>query len=114
MHRSISDKINADRAKEGLGAMPAWQKFSVSSFTGALGALLGCPMDVALVRMQADTTAVGAAKRGYKNIGDALLQIIRHDGVTALWRGALPLVARGTGLFVHNSPCGSIDAFYVS
>lgn len=98
LHRSVSDYIKQDREKKGLGNLPTYQKFIVSSSTGALGALLGCPMDVALVRMQADTTAVGAEKRGYTGIADALIKIVTNEGVGTLWRGSLPLVARGAAM----------------
>lgn len=98
LHRSVSDYINKEREKKGQGPLPVYQKFLVSSTTGGIGALLGCPMDVALVRMQADTIAAGAEKRGYTGIADALVQIVKSEGVLTLWRGSLPLVARGAAM----------------
>ena len=91
--------IGQERAKQGLPEkLPAWQKSLVSSSTGAVGAILGCPADVALVRMQADTTAVGAEKRNYKGIIDAIMRMVSEEGVFTLWRGTLPLVARGAAM----------------
>lgn len=55
-------------------------------------------MDVALVRMQADTMAPISEKRNYKNVVDAIMQITRQEGVWALWRGSVPLVARGAAM----------------
>jgi solute carrier family 25 oxoglutarate transporter 11 len=99
LHRSISDYLNNERQKRGeVGNMPVWQKSLVSAGTGAIGAILGCPMDVALVRMQADSNAVGAEKRNYKGIFDAISRMVSEEGVGTLWRGTLPLVARGAAM----------------
>jgi solute carrier family 25 oxoglutarate transporter 11 len=99
LHRSISEYMANERAKRGeTGNLPLWQKSLVSMGTGAVGAVLGCPMDVALVRMQADTTAVGADKRNYKGIIDAISRMISEEGVMVLWSGTFPLIARGAAM----------------
>lgn len=46
---------------------------------GGLAAIVGTPADVALIRMQADTTAPPDQRRGYKNVFDALSYVF---GVT--------------------------------
>ena len=55
-------------------------------------------MDVALVRMQADTLAKYGEQRGYKNVFDAIVKILKAEGVLTLWRGSVPLVARGAAM----------------
>ena len=66
---------------------------------GGLAAIVGCPADVALVRMQSQTP-----RRNYKNVMHALSSIVKQEGVFALYRGVHPLVARGmlvtTGQFM--------------
>ncbi|RQM21046.1 hypothetical protein B5M09_004131 [Aphanomyces astaci] len=99
MHRALSDSLQASRVKQGAtDGLPLWMKSSVAIFTGAVAATLGCPMDVALVRMQADTLAAAGDKRGYKNVVDAILRIASTEGVTTLWRGSVPLIARGAAM----------------
>jgi solute carrier family 25 oxoglutarate transporter 11 len=99
MHRAISDSLQARRVEQGAkGGLPLWMKSTVAMGTGAIAATLGCPMDVSLVRMQADTLAAPADKRGYKNVFDAIYRIVKSEGITTLWRGSIPLIARGAAM----------------
>ncbi|XP_013195544.1 mitochondrial 2-oxoglutarate/malate carrier protein-like [Amyelois transitella] len=61
---------------------------------GSIGAFVGTPAEVALIRMTADGRLPKEQRRNYKNVADALLRIIREEGVLKLWRGATPTVAR--------------------
>ncbi|KAJ3339199.1 hypothetical protein HDU93_008492 [Gonapodya sp. JEL0774] len=72
----------ADRAGAGLLA-------------GALGSLIGVPADLALVRMQADTTLPPELRRNYTGVFNALARTIREEGL----RG-LPAVIRAMALNV--------------
>jgi len=65
---------------------------------GGIGAMIGTPAEVALIRMQYDTTLPAAERRGYKNVFDALLQIARHEGVKGFFAGATPTVVRGLSI----------------
>lgn len=99
MHRSVSDAMKLRRQNQGLSeTLPLWMKSLSAITTGGIAATLGCPMDVALVRMQADTLASDASKRGYKHVFDAILQIGQREGLATLWRGSVPLVARGAAM----------------
>lgn len=99
MHRALSDNLIARRVANGEPAtLPLAVKSASAITTGAIAATLGCPMDVALVRMQADTLAKEGEKRGYKNVFDAIFRIVRAEGVGTLWRGSVPLVARGAAM----------------
>ncbi|TDH71830.1 hypothetical protein CCR75_001770 [Bremia lactucae] len=99
MHRAFSDKMIARRVANGESAsLPLAVKSASAIVTGGIAATLGCPMDVALVRMQADTLAHAGDKRGYKNVFDAIINIGRSEGVTTLWRGSIPLVVRGAAM----------------
>lgn len=59
-------------------------KVGLSIVSGALGALVGNPFDVALIRRQASITE---NKVPYRNTLDAFLSIIQKEGVLALWTG---------------------------
>lgn len=99
MHRALSDHLSAKRVASGQSAsLPLAIKSASAMATGAIAATLGCPMDVALVRMQADTLAPAAERRGYTNVVDAIGKIVKSEGVLTLWRGSIPLVARGAAM----------------
>jgi solute carrier family 25 oxoglutarate transporter 11 len=50
--------------------------------------------------MQADSTLPPAERRNYTGVGNALTRIIREEGVTSLWRGAVPTMSRAISLNV--------------
>ena len=67
----------------------------VSGLTaGALGAFVGTPAEVALIRMTADGRLPPEQKRNYKNVFNALARIVREEGPRALWTGCTPTVGR--------------------
>ena len=59
---------------------------------------MGNPCDLALVRMQADSTLPEAERRNYKNVSNAMTRIVAEEGITALWRGAVPTMTRAVAL----------------
>lgn len=74
------------------------QRAGASLVAGSLGSFVGNPCDLALVRMQADSTLPEAERRNYKNVMDAFSRIVSEEGVTALWRGAIPTMTRAVAL----------------
>lgn len=48
--------------------------------------------------MQADSTLPAAERRNYKGVGDAFIRIVKADGVSGLFRGAVPTVVRAMAL----------------
>lgn len=78
--------------------LPLYQKALCGLTAGAIGATIGNPADLALVRMQADATLPAAQRRHYKNVFHALVRIVADEGVFALWKGAGPTVVRAMGL----------------
>lgn len=60
------------KTMNGGANIPLWQKAAAGLAAGGLGALVGTPADLALIRMQADTTLPPEQRRNYKGVGDAL------------------------------------------
>lgn len=78
--------------------LPLWEKAALGLTAGGLGALVGSPADLALIRMQADTTLPVEQRRGYKNAGDALIRVVKEEGIGGLFTGAGPTVVRAMAL----------------
>ncbi len=74
---------------------------------GAFASFLCCPVEVCLVRMQADGKLPPEKRRGYKHIFDALFRIAKEEGVLTYWRGATPTVARA--MVVSATQLGTYD-----
>lgn len=74
--------------------LPVVKKVVAGLIAGAVGALVGNPADVAMVRMQADGRLPLLARRNYASVGDAIMKIVKTEGVGTLWRGSLPTVQR--------------------
>lgn len=84
--------------KEGEKSLPFYKKAFAGLFAGAVGAFVGTPADLALVRMQADTTLPVDQRRNYKGVGDAIRSIVRNEGLFGLWKGSMPTVTRAMAL----------------
>ena len=87
----------AQKANEGR-PVPLVQKAACGLAAGGLGALVGNPADLTLLRMQADTTLPADQRRNYKGVGDAFVRIVREEGVGGLFTGAGPTVVRAMAL----------------
>ena len=44
--------------------------------------------------MTSDGRLPPAERRNYKHVGDALVRMVREEGILTLWRGAVPTMAR--------------------
>lgn len=71
-------------------------KLGIGCIAGGIGSFIGTPTEVALVRMTADSKSPVDQRRNYQSVLDCLSRIIKEEGVTQLWRGASPTVARAT------------------
>jgi len=80
---------NADKISFG-------SKLAMGSLSGGIGSFVGTPSEVALVRMSADSKLPPAERRNYTSVANCLKRIASEEGVTKLWRGATPTVARAT------------------
>jgi len=69
-------------------------KAGIGMAAGAVGAFVGTPAEISLIRMTSDGRLPVAERRGYKNVFDALYRIVKEEGVLTLWRGCGPTVMR--------------------
>ncbi|GAU23337.1 hypothetical protein TSUD_237910 [Trifolium subterraneum] len=94
---------------EAGGTMPLARKIEAGLIAGGIGAAIGNPADVAMVRMQADGRLPAAQRRNYKSVVDAITRMAKQEGVTSLWRGSSLTVNRA--MLVTASQLASYDQF---
>lgn len=95
LYKSLSDR---EKVKTGSESIPFFKKFIFSIASGGIGAIVGNPCDLALIRLQLDNTLPPESRRNYKGCIDALIRIPREEGITAYWRGCMPTVLRACAL----------------
>ncbi|KAH7427291.1 hypothetical protein KP509_10G037900 [Ceratopteris richardii] len=76
------------------GNLPVSKKILAAMIAGAIGAAIGNPADVAMVRMQADGHLPPHMRRNYSSVADAIIQILNTEGLSSLWRGSMPTIQR--------------------
>ncbi|XP_076634508.1 mitochondrial 2-oxoglutarate/malate carrier protein [Colletes latitarsis] len=81
---------------------------------GALGAFVGTPADVALVRMTADGRLPKDQRRNYKNVFHAFAKIAKDEGITTLWRGSVATMGRAVVVNVSQLATYSEIKFLLS
>ncbi|KAI4337611.1 hypothetical protein L6164_016005 [Bauhinia variegata] len=91
------------------GNMPLARKITAGLIAGGIGAAVGNPADVAMVRMQADGRLPAAQRRNYKGVFDAITRMSKQEGVASLWRGSGLTVNRA--MIVTASQLASYDQF---
>ncbi|CAI9758200.1 unnamed protein product [Fraxinus pennsylvanica] len=84
--------------------MPLMMKITAGLVAGGIGAAVGNPADVAMVRMQADGRLPLAQRRNYKSVVDAISQMAKNEGVTSLWRGSSLTVNRA----IQSDYCATV------
>ncbi|OAY35753.1 mitochondrial uncoupling protein 5 [Manihot esculenta] len=89
--------------------MPLTSKIVAGLIAGGIGAAVGNPADVAMVRMQADGRLPPAQRRNYKSVVDAITRMAKQEGITSLWRGSSLTVNRA--MLVTASQLASYDQF---
>lgn len=88
-----------DSIKHKTGKDPtAFQNSLASLSSGAIGAFVGTPCDLALVRMQSDLNYPENERKNYKNVFDTLFRTVKEEGLFSLWNGSFPTVARAMAM----------------
>ena len=88
------DLLKSAVPKDADGGLSFWKMTLCGLGAGAIGAAVGNPADLAMVRMQADGRLPPELRRNYRHGGEALMRVVREEGVLALWRGCGPTVNR--------------------
>ncbi len=102
LHRSISNHlVERNDGKE----ISFKLKVASGMVSGSIAVCIGTPMDVALVRMQADSMRPAATRRNYNNVFNALLRIGREEGLLGLYGGLAPNILRGMSMNVGMMAC---------
>lgn len=115
-----------EKASQSSSSSPSFfMKAGIGLIAGGVGAVVGTPAEIALIRMTSDGRLPVAERRGYTNVFNALYRISTEEGVMTMWRGCGPTVARamvvnaaqlasysqakqlilGTGYFKDNVMC---------
>jgi len=88
-----------DMMKDENGNPPGFLKLLLAAMTaGGIGAVVGTPAEVALIRMTSDGRLPPSERRNYKNVVDALMRISKEEGFLNMWRGCSPTVFRAVVL----------------
>ena len=80
-------------------------KATLGATAGAVGAFVGTPADVAMVRMCVDNRLPVEQRRNYKSVFDAWRRIIKEEGVLTLWTGCVATVYRAMVVNVCTLCC---------
>jgi len=88
-------------------AIPFYSKLVCGMAAGGIGAFVGTPAEVTLIRMTADGRLPPAERRGYKNAFEALSRMAKEEGVLSWWKGCSPTVARAMVLNAAQLGCYS-------
>lgn len=61
---------------------------------GVAGSFVGNPAEISLIRMTADGRLPLAERRNYTSVVNALVRIVKEEGLLTLWRGCVPTMGR--------------------
>jgi solute carrier family 25 oxoglutarate transporter 11 len=103
LKRKWSDNSGSDSGNN----LPLNLKISAGLIAGGVGAAVGNPADVAMVRMQADGRLPKDQRRNYKSVIDAISRMSKQEGIASLWRGSGLTVNRA--MIVTASQLASYD-----
>lgn len=95
--------------------LPLYLKVPSSLFAGAVGATIGNPGDLVMVRMQADGKLPPELRRNYSHVFNAIFRITNEEGLGALWNGVGATVNRAMIVTVgHLAAYDQIKEFALS
>ncbi|CAD8127261.1 unnamed protein product [Paramecium sonneborni] len=92
----ITEKVKKQQQRD----LSFIEKVGASSLAGFIGALVGNPTDVCLIRFQADQSLPIEERRNYKNAFEALARIYKEEGILAFWKGSMPTVTRAVAITI--------------
>ncbi|XP_053990055.1 mitochondrial 2-oxoglutarate/malate carrier protein-like [Hylaeus volcanicus] len=84
-----------DLSQKNLGTLNYPTMVAIGMISGIVGAFVGTPTDLVLVRMIADSNLPPEKRWNYRNGISGLFDIWKTEGVRGLWRGVMPTMTRG-------------------
>jgi solute carrier family 25 oxoglutarate transporter 11 len=88
------ERILKERARKNGIEIVFGERALASIAAGGLGAMIGNPADLALIRMQSDDLQPKTQRANYRSVFDALARISKSEGFLALWKGGHPTIIR--------------------
>jgi len=102
LHRTFSDQLQQMNDGKPISFL---QKTLSGMSSGAIAVCIGTPVDVALVRLQADSMSPVEQRQNYKNVVDTLMRTASQEGFGALYQGIAPNILRGMAMNVGMLAC---------
>ena len=89
--------------------LPLYKKLFCGALAGGTASIIGVPSEVSLVRMSGDRklSPTDPNRRNYTSAFNAMRRIASEEGVTSLWKGATPTIARAILLNMGQMPVAS-------
>ncbi|CAE8634882.1 unnamed protein product [Polarella glacialis] len=78
--------------------LPFWKSTICALGAGGIGAVIGNPADLTLIRMQSDNLLPVAERRGYRHVFHALNIIVKEESAAGLFKGYQATAARAMAL----------------
>jgi len=98
MKSRLEPSSTCDCERTSSPPMPLYRRLAATSLAGGSAAIVACPADVVLVRMQADRRLPAPQRRNYRNAFHGLYAMATTSsggGVRSFYRGLGPLLSRG-------------------
>ncbi|CCE61808.1 hypothetical protein TPHA_0B01350 [Tetrapisispora phaffii CBS 4417] len=80
--------------KQNTEVLPSWQTSSIGLVSGAIGPFSNAPLDTIKTRLQKDKSVSKIKTSSWKKIYDIGVQLVKEEGVAALYKGITPRVMR--------------------
>lgn len=81
-----------------MRVMTFGEKVGYSLLAGLIGSAIANPLDMALIRFQADSSLPPAERRNYRNVFDALNKMNKELKFFGMWRGSIPTITRAMAI----------------
>ena len=94
LYEILKQKWSDHHSDSDTAKLPIMKKIVAGLIAGSVGAAVGNPADVAMVRMQADGRLPIEQRRNYRSVVDAISQMSKQEGIASLWRGSALTVNR--------------------
>lgn len=81
-----------------VNILPFSYKVIIGLYSGAIGAFIGNPADLSLIRLQSDAALPPNQRKNYSGIFNTIFRIVKEEGIFALYKGSTPTIIRAMAL----------------